>query len=497
MNSRFGWWEALAFTHRWLGIAGCLLFILWFASGIVMIYARMPAVTPTERFASLPIIDPSVIRVSVTDAARASGLSTAAVQLTMFGTRPVYRFGGRNPTTVFADTGDRLSSLSADDALTLARHFAPASAPTLRYVGLISDPDQWTLQSRAHLPLHHIALGDRARTEIYVSARTGEVVMDTTGRERWWAYFGPIAHWLYWPVLRRNGPLWTDVIIWSSAAGCVQCLLGLVAGLVRFSPGARFSIGGTRSMSPYAGWMKWHHYAGLVFGVITFTWTFSGLLSMGPFPLLSSGGVTAEQRRAVAGTPPADALTVAAIKAAVDLARSTLQPKELALIPFRGRSYWIASESPSRHVLVDAHAPARLLPRFDDDALRAVAAEAMPGAKIAESKWLTSYDDYYYDRTGARALPVLRVRYDDPQDTWIYLDPARGSIALVAGDKDRLNRWLYHGLHSFDFPVLYSKRPAWDILVIVLSLGGMAGAGTSLVPAWRRLRRHAQRLRHR
>jgi hypothetical protein len=216
---------------------------------------------------------------------------------------------------------------------------------------------------------------------------------------------------------------------------------------------------------------------------------------MGPFSLLSSGGVTAEQRRAVAGTPSADALPVAAIKAAIVSAHSTLQPKELTLVPFRGQSYWIASESPSRRVLVDAHAPERLLSRFDDEALRAVAAEAVPSAKITDSTLLTRYDEYYYDRTGGRALPVLRVRYDDPEETWMYLDPTRGSIALVVRSKDRLNRWLYHGLHSLDFPFLYSRRPAWDVVVIALSLGGIASAGTSLVPAWRRLRRHAQRLR--
>ena len=35
-----------------------------------------------------------------------------------------------------------------------------------------------------------------------------------------------------------------------------------------------------RPPTPYAGWLKWHHYAGLIFGVITFTWLFSGMLSM-------------------------------------------------------------------------------------------------------------------------------------------------------------------------------------------------------------------------
>ncbi len=29
--------------HRWIGIAACLLFAMWFASGLVMLYVPYPA----------------------------------------------------------------------------------------------------------------------------------------------------------------------------------------------------------------------------------------------------------------------------------------------------------------------------------------------------------------------------------------------------------------------------------------------------------------------
>ncbi len=48
-----------------------------------------------------------------------------------------------------------------------------------------------------------------------------------------------------------------------------------------------------------------------------------------------------------------------------------------------------------------------------------------------------------------------------------------------------MTRWLYHGLHSLDFPWLYNYRPAWDIVVITFMLGGTALCVTSLVLAWR------------
>ncbi len=98
----------------------------------------------------------------------------------------------------------------------------------------------------------------------------------------------------------------------------------------------------------------------------------------------------------------------------------------------------------------------------------------------------------YYNRFNARPLPVLWVKYDDPLRTWLYLDPQSGLILQRLEPRSRLNRWLYNGLHSLDFPFLY-HRPLWDIVVIVLSIGGTALSATTLVAAWQRLKRHARR----
>ncbi len=123
----------------------------------------------------------------------------------------------------------------------------------------------------------------------------------------------------------------------------------------------------------------------------------------------------------------------------------------------------------------------------------AIAKAAMPSVPMQDAVWLQEYDAYYYNQDGNRPLPVLRVRYADADSTWLYLDPSLGT--MMKQDRGaRWNRWLYHGLHSLDFPFLYYERPLWDIVVIALSIGGLALSATTLVPAWRRLRRHARRL---
>ncbi len=43
-------------VHRWLGIGGCLLMLLWFVSGMVMLFVGYPKLTSGERLAALPVL---------------------------------------------------------------------------------------------------------------------------------------------------------------------------------------------------------------------------------------------------------------------------------------------------------------------------------------------------------------------------------------------------------------------------------------------------------
>ena len=43
-------------------------------------------------------------------------------------------------------------------------------------------------------------------------------------------------------------------------------------------------------------------------------------------------------------------------------------------------------------------------------------------------------------------------------------------------------------LHSWDWLPLLERRPLWDVLLIVLSLGGLLLSATGVVVGWRRLR---------
>jgi hypothetical protein len=554
------WRRWLVYVHRWLGIAGGVLFVAWFVSGMVMMYARMPGMANEERLARASTLDLDSVSVSPLEAARAAGLAphdealaeavraagdnTAPRQagigvdllrIGMLDDRPVYRFGSARrrgafagAQIVFADTGEVLTHVGRAEAESIARRYAPGYDGPFHYDGYLTGPDQWTLQARGQMPMHRFALDDADDTRLYVSSLTGDVVLRTTWSERFWGYLGPVTHWVYFTPLRRHGSVWLEFIIWSSLLGCVMCLTGLVWGIWRYSPIRRFRLRKRKVPvpSPYVGLMKWHHYTGLFFGVITFTWAYSGLLSVGPFDWFQSPGVSREQREVFTGGPlRVDRLALDDLRAAAAEIEKAFGAagslKELEVVQVRGEPYWLAYRAPTNEeaaqwmqVGLMPRAPRPVLERryvsatrpktgtfaafeerhLGDESLVELARAAMPGVPVQDAVWLHEFDDHYYDSRGTRSLPVLRVRYLDPDATWLYLDPARGGIALKTDDARRQLRWLYQGLHSLDFPFLYYERPLWDVVVIVLSIGGTVVSATTLVPAWRRLRRHAAKV---
>ena len=109
--------RSLIFIHRWLGIALCVVFLLWFPSGIGMMYWSYPSVSPRDRIDRAPALDPARVKLSPAVAVTALGVEGDPVQvrLNSFDGRPVYRVGGRGgQQIVYADTGDEQLEVPMD-----------------------------------------------------------------------------------------------------------------------------------------------------------------------------------------------------------------------------------------------------------------------------------------------------------------------------------------------------------------------------------------------
>ncbi|MGJ4957129.1 PepSY domain-containing protein [Bradyrhizobium sp. HKCCYLRH2015] len=470
--------RALILTHRWLSIPLGPLLVLWFATGIVMHYVPFPAQTESERFAALPVLDVAMSLHGPAEALAKAGIDHPdRIRLVQRMDGPVYVIStaGRS-TAIHADTLATAEVSAPDIALSIAR--AAAQRRGLEAdgaaVAALDDYDQWTVPNRfdVHRPLHRIALNDPVGTELYVSSRTGEVVLDTTRFERAWNYVGSVVHWIYPTILRKDWAAWNAAVWWLSLAAVVAAVSGALLGPMRL----RYHE--ARLCSRYRGWHLWHHWAGLICMQFVLTWMVSGWLSMDHGRLFATGRLTPSEQAILVGAPnwtDATAGALAAVHGGV---------REIEWFAFGGRLYQRIRRAPSQQQisLLDG-ASARIVGRFLQPADVNAAASRLRG-DCARSSEVEPGDDYPFvsDVPGA---PVHRVICGD---TWYQVDAASGAVLEKLDPSRRAYRWLYQALHTLDFPALLAQAALRTFLIVGLCAIGLVFSITGVVIGWRRLR---------
>jgi hypothetical protein len=473
------WQGRLAAVHRYLGIGLCLLFAMWFASGAVMVFQPYPAQTEAERFACLEPIDLQRTSLHPSLLARASTEDASAVRLTSLTARAVLHVHGvEGVESYWADTGAGPIHVDA----TMARRVAQRCGDgDIESVQTISD-DQWTVHEgfAAHRPLHRVALADPRATVVYVSSQTGEIVQRTTRTTRGWSWVGSVPHWIYATTIRRHWGLWDALVWWLSIAGTIGVGTGLVMGLVRWRSSARGRV------SPYQGAMYWHHVSGLGVGVVVLAWIVSGGLSMDHGRLFSTGAPTPAQARLLAGTTrfAGDPGTLFSQLSPADAV------KELEWLRVAGQPYLAARLGPGRQWTAAVGRQAPLHALFDPSLFDPVASTLVPHAALRQRRVLETFDTHYYGRDHApRSLPVLRLEYDDPADTWVHIDLTTGRLLDRLDASRRSYRMWFNALHSHDLPWMLDRPDLRRTWMVALCCLGFLFSTNGVWIAWKRLRR--------
>ena len=476
-------------THRWMGIVLSPVFLMWFVSGIAIMYAReMPTLTPETRLERLPALDLAAVRLSPAEAVEKAELESPPGRATLLTimNRPAYRFAvRRDQVTVFADTGEVLVEVTDGDALKIASRFINLPEDKLHHTSVLNKSDQWTIGESGAMPLHKITVDDEARTELYVSEPLGEVAVLTTRGGRLLAWIAAIPHWMYFAPLRLNNELWRQVVLWASGVGAIFALIGIIVGIIQFSI--------SKPHIPYAGWMRWHYITGAVFGIFTLTWVFSGLLSMEPWFWASVGGTGDDIPAALAGGR-LDLATFPKVEpGAWTEALAGHAAKEVEFRRIQGQPYYVVRGADPEPLLVAANPLQIRREPFSTESLLSLVKEGNPDVPIVDSQMMSDFDSYYHARDQKPPLPVLRVKFGDPDSTWFYIDPGMSRVVARFTRRERLQRWIYHGFHSMDFSFWYYNRPLWDIGMITLLVGGIASSGIGLYIGLKRVMRHLRR----
>ncbi|WP_156457488.1 PepSY domain-containing protein [Altererythrobacter sp. Root672] len=465
-------------THRWLGIVLALLMAIWAISGITMMYVAFPDTSAEEQAAGLQPLDLSGCCDHVV---LPGGVAIEAATVEMVDGQPALRWRGPESAGLASLGENALPTIDAAAAGRIAaghtsRAFVPSGPPTVEQI----DRDQWTVYGRfrQHQPIYKASFADERGTVLYVSGLTGQIIQDTTSHERFWNWLGAVPHWLYFTALREIQPLWYNLVVYASALGVLLSISGIYVGLIMWRKGKRWS--------PFRGIALWHHWTGLIFGVVTLTWVASGLFSMNPWGWFESDG-PGEVIPNLEGRP----LQAADVETLYKALAANPQPGVVsAEISVQEGSPWailVRPDGSRERYSLPGLTPAPL----DNAKLATLARIAKPTTRIASAELITVPDSYHYAHKDEHVvLPAYRVIYANADATRLYFDPRTGELVNFLDGPSRSYRWLHYGLHRLDFPGLRA-RPVWDLVTVPLLIGVSLLCVLGVWMGIRRLRRPA------
>ena len=388
----------------------------------------------------------------------------------------------------------KLRETTPDQALKIAENWFNAETSrnfiTASYVETIEKPIILRNQD-ALSPFHRIALSENGG-ELLISARTGEVLHASTRVDRAFYWAGNWLHLLKPLESMGFGKIRNDVQLWLGLSATIATLTGLIIGWLRWRPGfggkSTYSQGRTQPYREF--WFKWHFWSGLIGGTVVLFWALSGFLDTNPGKIFSQANPSRQElnRYVGGGVPESMRNWQPILPVLLSVAVDGADIVELSWRRLGSDTVLLAHTRDGQRLPQTLEGTA---PRFSDTALLAAVERLAGKTKVKSSEVLTEYDSYYYPRHHQslveKPLPVILVKMADDTGTRFYLDPQDGKLITKLDKSGRVLRWLYSGLHHWDFGWLY-LRPIWDVWMLTWVTLGLVLGASSLVVGWRRLK---------
>lgn len=476
--------------HRYLGILLSLIFVMWFLSGMVMVFApgypRAPRTDPSATTLNgnwIPL--DSLVK-------NAIGEHHSPASVTFSGK------DGRDLVTITsADTSvilDATTGLEYHNPKLTPEEVAEkyCNAPIDR-IDTLTKVDQWIPFGRyeQQMPIYKFHFNDPEKHQLYVTS-SGSLIQMTDKGQRLKAWFGTIPHWIYFTFIRKHQQTWIDVVSWAALLGCVMCLAGIIIALIDWWRHSRRC--GVFSMPYRKKLWRWHFVLGLLFGWCCITFAFSGYMSLAPLPrFLVKERMTQQQDK---GAPRGERQMRPRSNGRSDMAsldEYALSPTEVVAasdsilsISFKswnGHPYYAVAYPSSTRNIDATHASGVEDFVLTAELVEEKAAKSFPNTPLKVTT-ITEYDSEYFTRTGRMTpLPAIRVEYlGDELHTVEYYDP-KGLGVRTYDDNSRLHNLLYGKLHRLSFKCLTDHLWLWYSVMFLLLAGGSALSITGLIMA--------------
>ena len=167
--------------HRVLGLVLSILFLVWFLSGMVMMYRTYPSVSEQQRMAHAERI---IMCDAISQQKMPQGLS--ALSLQQVAGRPIFLMStAEGESQVDALAGKPIVGFLPEQMESIAARWSSA-VPILK--DTLNEIDIWLIGAMPfkEFPVYHYSLNDREGSELYLSSRTGQALQLTNRESRFW-----------------------------------------------------------------------------------------------------------------------------------------------------------------------------------------------------------------------------------------------------------------------------------------------------------------------
>lgn len=479
--------SVIRFTHRILGTVLSILFLVWFLSGLVMIYHTFPRISPDDRLMKKEVLCDSLPPLADVLERLPQGDTVKSITLDCYlGQTAFHICTSRNNYTFPADPAEAVPKVTYARIEEVAALWC--DAPVER-VDTLYRLEQWIPFGylKKEFPIYKFYFADKEKHQLYIASRTGDVLQLTSRSSRFWAWAGAIPHWIYFTSLRQDAVVWGWTVIVLSGMGCYLCLAGFYMGI----RACRISFRKRKWVcSPYKKrWFRWHYITGMFFGLFVLTWTFSGLMSLASIPKWFS---TIHKRYDIRGVIQGERLRPETYRLDYRVLLSCADSvKQIEWAAFNGIPFYRVKTG-TQTLTIDATL-ASVRPLNLTEAQISAAIERIHGAGVPfRIELMTEYDTYYLSRKYTLPVPVYRVTVDDADRSCYYVHPRTGAYRYV-NTNSRCLHWMYPALHSFSFPWLVARPVLWYIVMWGLMLGGTLVCITSAVLASGYVRRKVRK----
>ena len=218
--------------HRVTSVLICLFFAMWFVTGLVLIYRSFPNVSKQQKYEHMDVLPDSLpdiagIKAQLPETAKdIKGLS-----LRQFQGQALFTVNTNHNTYTFcSDTAASIKPVNWETIKNTAKKWV--DAPVSR-IDTLNKREVWIMYSRykREMPIYKFYYNDKAKHQLFIASRTGEVLQLTNKEQRFWAWVGSIPHKLYFPALRRNTETWILTLTIAGFIAMIAALSGMYVGI--------------------------------------------------------------------------------------------------------------------------------------------------------------------------------------------------------------------------------------------------------------------------